>query len=235
MSKFGKSLVVSGIIVLFSLCAKYGECSSLHAVIEENPIKAKEMIQKGADVNQKDEDGSTPLMAAISSGDMEIIRLLLKHGAKIDEKDTEGSTALIVAIDRSEDGDSKILSLLHHNLFISCGDDLIKKEMVSHINPTFIVMYIKNRQSDPVYQNWRKSENETKVDESLLINYFTSLVEGILRDPQKEQECVHNKSYIKYEPQQNPIFSVKEDDKKYCIRNKFTDPPLLEALGPVQQ
>ena len=125
-----------------------------------------------------------------------------------------------------EDGESKILSLLHHNLFVSCGDDLVKKEMVSHINPTFIVMYIKNRPNDPVYQNWRKSE--TKVDESLILNYFTSLVEGILRDPPKEQECVHNKSYIEYEPQQNPIFSVKEDDKKYCIRNKFTDPPLLE-------
>ena len=52
------------------------------------------MIDKGADVNVVDRDGSTPLMEAIPNGHTEIVALLLKHGAKRDVKNRHGDTPL---------------------------------------------------------------------------------------------------------------------------------------------
>ena len=40
------------------------------------------LIENGADVNAKDEDGGTPLLYATLSGHKEIADLLRKHGGK---------------------------------------------------------------------------------------------------------------------------------------------------------
>jgi ankyrin repeat protein len=55
------------------------------------------MIEKGADVNALDKDGSTPLMEAIPNGHKDIVELLLKSGAKKDVENRHGETPLQVA------------------------------------------------------------------------------------------------------------------------------------------
>lgn len=55
------------------------------------------MIEKGADVNAVDKDGSTPLMEAIPNGHKAIVDLLIKHGAKVDVENRHGDTPLSTA------------------------------------------------------------------------------------------------------------------------------------------
>ncbi len=50
------------------------------------------LIQAGADVNARDEDGSTPLMEARSP---RMVKFLLAHGAKVDLQGRNGLTALM--------------------------------------------------------------------------------------------------------------------------------------------
>lgn len=65
----------------------------------ENVIK---WIQAGANVNEKDVYGFTPLIEATLKGDLEIATQLLMHHAKIDQPDVSGQTALQWAVNRNQ-------------------------------------------------------------------------------------------------------------------------------------
>lgn len=69
---------------------------------------------KYIDINIHDCDGETPLMAACSFDNLEIVELLLKYGADPNIKDDDGSNALAYLGDgeRNEETTSKILFML---------------------------------------------------------------------------------------------------------------------------
>jgi ankyrin repeat protein len=48
----------------------------------------KGLLSSGADLNLHDVDGQSPLIAALSSGYYDIVRLLTAHGALHDENDS---------------------------------------------------------------------------------------------------------------------------------------------------
>ncbi len=56
-------------------------------------------IDKGMDVNAKEKDGSTVLMAAGRSwsGNLEVVKLLIDKGADVNAKNKKGETALSLA------------------------------------------------------------------------------------------------------------------------------------------
>lgn len=58
---------------------------------------AQLLINAGANVNNRDRCGETPLMEASWQGRLEIVKLLLEHGADIHVKDNDGRTALMYA------------------------------------------------------------------------------------------------------------------------------------------
>lgn len=43
-----------------------------------------QLLEKGADINKTNVWGCTPLLAATSSGNMSLVKMLLTHGAKVD-------------------------------------------------------------------------------------------------------------------------------------------------------
>nr|WP_315101952.1 ankyrin repeat domain-containing protein [uncultured Fretibacterium sp.] len=62
------------------------------------PDRVRQLIQDGADVNAKNKDGWTPLMAvAQHSSNPEVLTALIKAGADVNAKDTLGATPLMFA------------------------------------------------------------------------------------------------------------------------------------------
>lgn len=66
----------------------------------------KELIKAGADIEQRDSDGLTPLMNAAYSGDPDIVNTLIKADADVNAKDSDGDNALQYT------EDNKILNIL---------------------------------------------------------------------------------------------------------------------------
>ncbi len=77
--------------------------ASLHeAVMNGDGAKVKEYIQKNADLNATNLQGSTPLKCAVESYHLDMVKLLLEAGANPNPKDQMGATPLITACNTSQ-------------------------------------------------------------------------------------------------------------------------------------
>ena len=73
--------------------------SALHIVIaRRDPTWLSFMLAKGANPNLADNNGNTPLMAAVQGRFEEGVRLLLTNGAQVDKVNGSGETPLIRAV-----------------------------------------------------------------------------------------------------------------------------------------
>jgi ankyrin repeat protein len=72
----------------------------LHRLARCNsPDEVRAAIAAGADINARDEFGSTPLAYAVSEKRPDVVAVLLESGADVMVQDDEGSTALHSAIE----------------------------------------------------------------------------------------------------------------------------------------
>ncbi len=58
----------------------------------------KSLLQRGADVNARDEDGASALMHAAGDADRPVMKLLLEEGADVNATSKSGATALVRAL-----------------------------------------------------------------------------------------------------------------------------------------
>ncbi|MBO4520093.1 MAG: ankyrin repeat domain-containing protein [Alphaproteobacteria bacterium] len=87
--------------------------------IETNNIKAvQNLINSGADVNEPDENGFTPLMIATTGQNRKIVKALIKAGANVNEPLKNGETPLMHAVAKWC-ADPKIIKIL-----INAGADI---------------------------------------------------------------------------------------------------------------
>jgi ankyrin repeat protein len=89
----------------------YGE-TALHAACEIGDIdRIKMLIERGANINIRNEFGDTPLHCAVLWGDIEVVKLLINNGADVNIKDGsyEGCTPLEWAI---KENNIEIIKLL---------------------------------------------------------------------------------------------------------------------------
>jgi ankyrin repeat protein len=80
---------------------------------------ARLLLEKGANLEARDEQGFTPLLFAASYGGTAMVKLFLEKGAKIEARNSSGQTALIgaacncMSIDMPSTGDAARLLLAH--------------------------------------------------------------------------------------------------------------------------
>ena len=74
---------------------------ALRDAVWENRIDdAARLVDRGADVNAKDDTQQSAYLVAASEGHLELLDLALAHGAVVDDKDSWNGTALIRAAER---------------------------------------------------------------------------------------------------------------------------------------
>jgi ankyrin repeat protein len=74
------------------------------------PDMAKELLDRGANIEARDDKGHTALMAAAWRNQIAVVRLLLNHGADIEARNEKGITALIFST--YDDGMESVRELL---------------------------------------------------------------------------------------------------------------------------
>jgi ankyrin repeat protein len=83
----------------------------------------KALLDKGADINVRSDDGSTALILAAEEGHEDVVKALLDKGADINLQSKDGSTALILA---AEEGHAEIVKALlgkGADINVQCDDD----------------------------------------------------------------------------------------------------------------
>jgi ankyrin repeat protein len=70
---------------------------------------AASLLQKGADVNQRDASGSAPLHYAAPYGHEKVVQLLLSAGADVNIKDQSGKTPFDRAVEYNQEGLARLL------------------------------------------------------------------------------------------------------------------------------
>jgi len=71
--------------------------SPIHYLSEEKDYleSIRYLVEAGANIDKKDEDGNTPLMSAISSANTEVAQYLIEKGANINTKNNQNQTLLM--------------------------------------------------------------------------------------------------------------------------------------------
>ena len=103
-----------------------------------NPVRTVSLLLKsGANPNESNMFGTTPLMAASSMANYEIVGELLAHNATVDLRDTEGKTALMYAVITTIE--ELIDSLIHLRLVSSTIKltDFLTPAMLVQLRPQF--------------------------------------------------------------------------------------------------
>ncbi len=90
------------------------DISPLSQAAEDNDTETlQQLIGDGANLEEKDSDGSTALQYAVMMGNLEAAEMLLEHGANVNTKDDWESTALMNAVFNSSDPEIVQLLLKH--------------------------------------------------------------------------------------------------------------------------
>lgn len=97
----------------FDSAYKHESSKLEEAILENNISKAMQLMRIGADINFRDDENRTPLMAAVEASNPEMCEYLIKHGAELEIRDSHKKTAYLHAAKFSKN--SKVLEVLEES------------------------------------------------------------------------------------------------------------------------
>ena len=77
---------------------EYGATALFNAILKSRAHMVESLFKHGVDVNVQNSDGMSPLMAAASTGNVEIVRMLVAKGADLQAVNVLGETAKDIAV-----------------------------------------------------------------------------------------------------------------------------------------
>ncbi len=98
------------VLSVFALQAQAGDLSqAVLAGGKGDLAKARQLLDQGADANEKDENQNTPLLWAATYGNAEIAKLLIEKGADVDARNKWLDTPLFLSIRKGNTDIAKLL------------------------------------------------------------------------------------------------------------------------------
>jgi uncharacterized protein len=86
------------ICALFNGAANATDADQLYKAAQKSDVQtAKNLLDKGLDVNSKSSTGSSPIHAAAANNDKDMLDLLIAKGANLGVQNKEGDTPLVCA------------------------------------------------------------------------------------------------------------------------------------------
>ena len=100
-----------GVVVTTSYSSGVEPNPLVTAVMDEDAEEVENLIRRGARLNVRDKtrEGMTPLHAAVETGNIEIMQMLLAYGAKPNSRDLQKRTPLMVV---DEDAEEEMIRVL---------------------------------------------------------------------------------------------------------------------------
>ncbi len=124
------------------------DITPLHLAAETNSIDiARLLIDSGADIEAKDNDGLTPMHWAAETNSLDLVRLLIDRGADIEAKDNDGLTPMHLAgetnsldvvrllIDRGANNDDSITLPVESAVLPTLTSELVKIKFIDGLVP----------------------------------------------------------------------------------------------------
>jgi ankyrin repeat protein len=100
------------IVSVAASTASSGETTLFNAILKNRVRMVSSMLKVGVNINAKNIQGITPLMAAAEQGRGEIVQFLLDHGADMAQTNVDGETASDIA---AAAGHQDIVTLLQQH------------------------------------------------------------------------------------------------------------------------